>query len=439
MPSPIKFTPQDIQPIMESIVQFANSIDTFETLLLGIQHMTNPYQGNFFEVLVNDGVKRQDKKYHAKKHFQVSTGINASMLKSMLVKPNFIKETPIPNCQHIGVDFWGVRVFLFPNDKVRSKECCAFYNQNLIFKSNIKTDKPLQEYLLAHPEVLTELAKKVAWSVPYYSKNPTIYQKDMDAFLLNMEKINKSHHARMVLNLPFMQVMERLRQFLFDTLITHHASQIAPTIEGAKQVLKSDKNKIFTVAEQLGYIPDAQKMIAYHSLRDKLAHPDSMKHIGGPRLPDNCTQIKEDFESVLTSLLHGQNIKILSIDTEKTPIPQETLMQTSVGDMLDNIDAYHLIEQLDFASNLLKIYTLPTRPNGKVVSGEKKLKALNAQGVLSEDDVDVLGEVTQTRNDFAHGNVSSVPSEALQKSNHDVQVVLQSIVTYQRERHQRSR
>ncbi|MBO7257519.1 MAG: hypothetical protein J6V11_01100, partial [Alphaproteobacteria bacterium] len=354
-----------------------------------------------------------------------------------LIGPKKLAPTPSPKTHHIAADYFGARVFIFPNNRVRSKNCCAFYNGNLIFKSHIKTDKPLEEFLMENPIILGDLIQKASWAISYYKSTPNMYQKDMDTLLINMEKIKLIDKTRTIRNIPFIQTMENLRQFLFDTLISHHTNQIASTTEDAKQILKSDKNKIFTMAEQLGYIPDAQKMIKYHNLRDSLAHPDDTKHFGGPQLPDNCAQIKEDFEAILTSLLHGQNIKILPIDTEKAPIPQGTLMQISEMDSFNNVYAYQLIDQLDIVQNSLKIYTLPTRANGKSLTGRKKLEALNTLGVLSQSDIDTLEKATKTRNDFAHGGLSSLPTDELFESNRNVHTVLRNIAQYHQERNQR--
>ena len=87
-------------------------------------------------------------------------------------------------------------------------------------------------------------------------------------------------------HIPFIQATEKLRQFLFNTIINHHWQQVfttqndtnktpvfATTVEDAKNMLKKDKNKIFEFAQSLGYIPDAQKMIKYQKARDILSHP----------------------------------------------------------------------------------------------------------------------------------------------------------------------
>lgn len=441
MPSPIKFTVQDIQPIMESMIRFVNSIDAYQGAIQYInQNITKP-DTTYFKVLVNDGLKRKDKKHHSKTDFRIDTGINNSMLKSILSSGRkTLTPTPSPRCRHISADYFGIRVFMFPTPKNQAKNCRAVYNDNLIFQSNIKTDKSLEEYLMENPIVMGDLVQKASWAIGYYRQKPNMYQKDMDAHLVNMEKISLISKTQTIRNIPFMQTIEHLRQFLFDVLITHHTPQIALTPEDARQHLKANKDDIFTKAEQFGYIPDAQKMIKYQNLRDQLAHPDDLHFIGGPQLPENCSEIISDFEGILTSLLQGDNIKILAVDAEKnTDLVQKSLVQLPDENLFNNVNAYQLINQLDTAQTLLGSYTLPTRTNGKPLTGRKKLEALNTLGVLSQNDVTKLEEVTLTRNGFAHGSLCAIDSEQLQTANRKTHAVLQHIVQHQKDRHQFTR
>ena len=438
MPGPIKFTIQDIQPIMDSLIRFVNSIDTYREAVQYInQNITRP-DSTYFRVLVNDGLKRKDKKYHSKTDFKIDTGINNTMLKSVLSSGGTpLKPTPSPKRYHICADYFGVRVFMFPTPKNQSKNCRAIYNGNLIFQSNIKTDKPLEDYLMENPIVMGDLVQKASWAIGYYKQKPNMYQKDMDAHLVNMEKISLISKTQTIRNVPFMQTIEHLRQFLFDILITHHTPQIALTSEDARQYLKANKDEIFNKAEQFGYIPDAQKMIKYQDLRDKLAHPDEFYFIGGPQLPEDCSEIVSDFEGVLTSLLHGDNIKILAVNTEKDePLIQKALAQFPDENLFNNINAYQLINQLDTTQTLLGAYTLPTRANGKPLTGRKKLEALNTLGILSQGNVTDLTNLTLTRNGFAHGSVSSSPTQQLQEANLKTHAILNAIIQHQKDRDQ---
>lgn len=300
-------------------------------------------------------------------------------------------------------------------------------------------NRPLPSPSITHfyITILGDLVQKASWAISYYKANPKCYQNDMDKFLVNMEKINLIDKTKTIRNIPFMQTMEHLRQFLFDTLIAHHTFQIASTTEDAKKHLKANKADIFTLAEQFGYIPNAQKMIKYQKLRDDLAHPDSTHYVGGARLPDDCTEIKEDFEAVLTTLLQGQNIKIMAIDSDQTATIRKALAQMPDDEnIFSNAPAYQLIDQLDTVQNLFKIYTLPTRPNGKSLTGKKKLEALNTLGVLSQNDVMTLEQAITTRNNFAHGSVSSLPAPDILKNNKNVHTILRNITQYQRDRDQ---
>lgn len=415
MPSPIKFNPTDLQDIITPLTRFVSLVHACTEILPQIDKDFIKKQTNHFNVLINDGVKRKDRKFNPKT--DMLGGIeysNTLVLNALKAGENLadIKKNLADQMQkggYINGEYKGFPLEFFPSPNQKAKNCRIFIANNLIIQSDIQSSQPVMDFMRSHPEYAKEMMQKTALATIYAQKNPSCTQKDMDNFLLQHKQEILRQKTLNILHIPFIQLMENLRKFLFNTLISKHALQIASDEEAAKTLLKGDKDSIYTWAEQLGYIPDASLLIKYQHTRDRLAHPDQHKQTEGSTIANDATHIIQGFEHMLTHLMHGKNLKFSIVEAQNAP--QTPLIQMPLHIDADDVNAYALMADLDTLDTLFKDYTLPKKANGKKVSGRKKLESLATLGVIAQSDVPTLESAIKARNEYAHGHLNP-PSKA---------------------------
>lgn len=423
MTSPIKFTTTDLKEIIEPLSQFATSLYTCDQIASEIDDNFIRKQPHFFDVLVNDGISKKERKFKSKTDFVGGIDYSNTLIANAVRAGESFDEAQknlaaqIQSGGYLHGDYKNFHSEFFPHNKQKAKNCRVFVTNNLIIKSNIKSNDTIVDFMHNNPECAKEMIRKTTLGMVFAIQNPNCTQKQMDAFIVNQEKQGAIKCLMTLRYIPFIQATEKLRQFLFDTIINHHWQQVystqndanqmptfATSVEDAKSILKKDKNKIFELAQKFGYIPDAQKMIKHQKARDVLAHP-TLSLSNEVSLPYNIQSILNDFEDVLTYLTHGKKLKFGIVNQEDlaniTPLVQQPLTVFE-----DDISAYALVKDADILTTLFKDYHIPKGSNGKPLKPKKQLEALAALGVIAQTDVDTLDAAIKNRNEFAHANLT---------------------------------
>lgn len=423
MTSPIKFTTTDLKDIIEPLVQFATSLYTCDQIASEIDDDFILKQPHFFDVLVNDGISKKERKFNPKTDFVGGIDYSNTLLANAIRAGESFADaqknlaSQIQSGGYLHGDYKNFHSEFFPHHKQKAKNCRVVVTNNLIIKSNIKSKDTIMDFMRAHPECAKEIIRKTTLGMVFAISHPNCTQKQMNTFIVEQEKQAAIKCLMTLRHIPFIQATEKLRQFLFNTIINHHWQQVhttqndtnqtpifATTVEEAKNILKKDKNKIYELAQNFGYIPDAQKMIKYQKARDVLSHP-TLSLSNEASLPQNAQSILNDFEDILTHLTHGKKLKFGIVNQEDlanaTPLMQHPLTVFS-----DDISAYALVKDADMLTTLFKDYQIPKDANGKQLKPKKQLKALAALGVISQTDVDSLDAAIKNRNDFAHARLT---------------------------------
>ncbi|MBR5130660.1 MAG: hypothetical protein IKV03_05500 [Alphaproteobacteria bacterium] len=423
MASPIKFTTSDLKDITEPLVQFATSLYTCDKLMSEIDDDFIRKQPHFFDVLVNDGISKKERKFNTKTDFVGGIDYSNTLLANAIRAGESFDEAQknlaaqIQSGGYLHGDYKNFHSEFFPHHKQKAKNCRVVVTNNLIIKSNIKSNDTIMDFMRTNPECAKEMIRKTTLGMIFAISNPNCTQKQMNAFIVDQEKQGAIKHLMTLRHIPFIQATEKLRQFLFDTIINHHWQQVyttqndanqtpvfATTAEEAKNMLKKDKNKIFELAQNIGYIPDAQKMIKYQNARDYLSHP-TLSLSNEVSLPKNAQPILNDFEDVLTHLTHGKKLKFGIVNQEDIT-NASPLVQQPLTVFADDISAYALIKDADMLTTLFKDYQIPKGANGKPLKPKKQLEALAALGIIAQTDIDALDTAIKNRNDFAHARLT---------------------------------
>ena len=432
MPSPIKFTADDLKDIIEPLAQFALSTITYYKIKPQIDIPFIKSCPHYFTVLVNDGITRKDRKFNPKTDFlggiDYSNTVMANALKAGESFEDIKKRLAycVQNGHFFCGEYNGLNAEFFPFPNQKAKNCRVFLANNLILKSTVQSDKTLMDYVRSNIDFAHELIRKTALATAFALNHPhTCTQKSMDEFIWNQEIQTVHKRLKTIRNIPFMHAVENLRHLLFDTLVKHHWQQIAPSEEEAKKALKANKKDIYVWAEKLGYIPNANRMIIYYDQRNSLAHPDALYY---PILPESETHILKDFEAVLTNLTHSKNLTF-SLVADKDA-PQNPLYKIMADLYPENVTAYALIERVDAFSNLIKDYTVPKQANGKPLKPRKVLEFLATLGVLNQGDVQPVEDATKIRNGFAHGQSNAPDVTKIMSAFQNMDTILASVYNH---------
>ena len=190
-----------------------------------------------------------------------------------------------------------------------------------------------------------------------------------------------------------MDNIEDLRKILFNHLVTEQWQTISKTHsfklfltkheikgkgslqENVKRYLKKQKNNIYILGEQYGYIHNSSRLLRYQRLRDSVRHPDEvhMAHIAP-------TKIYEDFKKALPMLNH---------DINKTNECFET-----------DFSAVTVIHDLN---ELMKI--LDTYADKQAKRGSKAYwDSLEKDGILTKQELQQVQDFNLKCNSIAHRN-----------------------------------
>ena len=288
----------------------------------------------------------------------------------------------------------------FPRTDLKVTGSRAYINSGLILKTNIQSDDTVWEYAQKNPAFRMELLNKAYIATLYSHQKMGMHtQKDMDEVIFQHDKTILQEKILSLRNVPFIQLVENTRDFLFKTLITHHASQIASDTNEARKILTSNKENIFAYAKKFGYIYDDNAMIEYQNMRDALVHPEFCCM--------SKTTLNFDIQPILKTfgdfLIHIRNHYVLIHDEENTLQPADNI---GLNSYKERITSYNLIKMVAHVQQILNDYNLPLQKNGKPFVKSKKLKELAKMGVLSQSCIKPFEKIIKIRNDLAHGRTT---------------------------------
>ena len=190
-----------------------------------------------------------------------------------------------------------------------------------------------------------------------------------------------------------MDNIEDLRKILFNHLVSEQWQGISKTHsfklflsknnlknngshqESVKRYLKKQKNSIYILAEQYGYIRNASRLLRYQRLRDSVRHPDEVHvaHIAP-------ATIYEDFKKALPMLDHNLNRSNECFETDFSAV-------TVIHDLND----------------LMKI--LDCYADKKAKRGTKQYwDSLEKDGILDKTELDEVQDFILKCNTIAHRN-----------------------------------
>ena len=418
MQNPIKVAVQEVYPIVNSTIQLLESIWSCQKKLPTIDEDYVQKIPHYFSILTNDGLTPDEKIFNPQTDFKGGIDIASLLFADNMCWDNVdlgqdyrSMDFDLSDKKCLCGDYWNYRVEFFPRQETKVLNARAFITHDLILKTTVQSDKTVWEYAQNNPDFTNELIRKTCWATLYAKQTQGSHtQSEMDAFILEQEKKHLYHQTLSGLNIPFIQLIETIRPFLFNILVKHHTSHISNTEENTKKILMSDKNKIYTWAEKFGYIPNAKIFIDCQHIRDNLAHPEEFHHTGNLRLINKLQHITKELHPFLINLLQSEKF----IFYFNPSITNNTFTQSIPTK--NNIDAYAFSEQLSNLQNILKDYKLTPQTKQKKLNGHKKLEALATLGVIAQKDIPVLENAIKLRNDFMHGRTSPHDQQKLKNT-----------------------
>lgn len=228
-------------------------------------------------------------------------------------------------------------------------------------------------------------------------------------------KIYEKQPSNETIGTTVMSLIEHLRQFLLKKLVQNHTPQIMtkPAAQKIKkndpkkadttvvsEYLKQNKNMVYILSEQYGYIKKARALLHYQRLRDSVRHKDEV-------VAQSFNPIKV-FQNICKTLgiKHGGN-------PAKTPLKffdNQTQLNWHIADMSEITDAcqMHIRKHQMTTNQKLK----PKDPN--------YWQALQDAGVLDQTEATTLPQKIKEYNTVAHGNAGA--RELKEKLADDIQV-----------------
>ncbi|MBR5130659.1 MAG: hypothetical protein IKV03_05495 [Alphaproteobacteria bacterium] len=404
MPSIIKLHAKDVQHLFNLGVAFAEAAHECYSLLAQIDDELAKQIPHNFTVLTNDGITEDEARFNPQTDFK--GGIEfSSALKANNMSWNGIDfahalrciPEQIKNTHCVCGEVHNYLLEFFPRTDLKVSGSRAYINSGLILKTNVQSNDTIWEYAQKNPEFRMELLSKTYIATMYSHQEMWRHtQKDMDEVIFQYDKTILQEKILSLRNLPFIRLVENTRDFLFKTLITHHAPQIASDVNDAKKILVSNKENIFIYAKQFGYIHNVDAMIAYQDMRDALVHPEfcCMSKIN---LNFDILPIIKTFGDFL---MHIRNHYVLIHDDKNT---SQHINNLSLNSCKEHITSYNLIKMVAQIQQILNDYNIPLQKNGKPFVKSKKLKELAKMGVVSELYIKPFEKIIKIRNDLAHG------------------------------------
>ena len=232
----------------------------------------------------------------------------------------------------------------------------------------------------------------------------------------------------------FITLVEKTRQSLYNILMDDnaHSSQPIPNLES---ILKQDKSKIYTMAEQKKLISDSATLIKYQTVRDWIEHPDKV----APQTFPKDEEIIRTFQEI-TNSLRGKEQKIVSMlipgqlpDTQIQKLITLIALAESCkmgqaldiknvhsGDNQSLIDlaiAHEQTNVVGMANNIVEQLTPDRDSSGKKIKRNEKLDYLQGQQIIDATQRQELGESIHHRNNLCHGHANPTDIQELADPN----------------------
>ncbi len=411
--SPIRFNQTDVESIMISIMKLhaqQNMANLLEKKLTPhtIKKTLKRYEP--FEIKVNDGLKGAEKEFNPNTDFicapnlferEILYMIQSGISKDEAEKIILDRQN---NCDTIQIIMQETAyTFIGPKNLPMTK-CRIWVMPNLLLIPREKSEDTFPKYIGDNLEKRMILIQNILWAVEaFINSNQRISQKALDDIIIHNHKKMSLDNLNKTMFIPFCHLVEHTRQFLVDVLVKHHALQIASTPEEVKKHLRDNKEDIFRLSEQFGYIPNAQKMIDYMELRNQIMHPYQEKQT--LVFPPNSYQIQRDFLDMVSCLTHnpyliiGQN---LSKTLDSTPV--FSYDAKTIHDKFNHLmQAGLLFRRMDLLDSIFKEYEPDNPPKNRKKARQMQQQALINAGLLDNQDLPLLQANTLNRNETAHG------------------------------------
>ncbi len=411
--SPIRFNQTDVETIMISLMKM-HAQQNIANLLAKkltphtIKKTLKRYEP--FEIKVNDGLKGSEKEFNPNTDFicgpdlfereilyMIQSGISKDEAEKIILE----RQNNYDNFQILTQD--GTYTFIGPKGHPTNKSR-IWIMPNLVLLPREKDGTPLLNYVGDNSQKRMILIQNILWAAhAFVHSKGHISQKAMDDFIINNHKKMCLDNLNKIWQIPFCHLVEHTRQFLVDVLVNHHALQIAPTSEEAKKHLRDNKEDIFRLSEQFGYIPNAQKMIDYMELRNQIMHPFQEKQT--LIFPSDSYQIQRDFLDLVGCLTHNPYLVIgqnLSKTLDSTPV--FSYDAKTIHDKFNHlIHAGLLSRRMDLLDSIFKEYEPDNLPKNRKKARQMQQQALVNAGLLDTQDLPLLQANTLSRNETAHG------------------------------------
>ena len=400
MTNPASFSVQEIFPVVDSSSKFIESVFECEKKLSQFNDDYVKKQPQYFTVHTTNGLMAAEQKFNPKTDFKGGIDIASALFANGMCfddldfAQNYRENGfDLSDKDRLCGDYSSYTVEFFPNKNTKVQNSRAFINKDLILKTTVKSDKTVGEYAKSNPNFTKELFRKTVISTLYTQQTQGNHsQQEMNEIIFKYEKQELYSQILNIRNIPFIQTVENIRSFLYNTLVNRHSKQIAKTQEEAKKTLRENKNNIYIWSEKLGYVPNAEFLIVCQCIRDNLAHPEQSCF----SLTQNIGDIMGGLCSFLKNLLQNKKFHFY-IDKDAPKLTSDTKTPQ------DYIDDYALMEQVARLQQLFNGYKTPSKTNGQKLTGKKQLEALATQGVILPTDIPLLENAIKTRNQFAHG------------------------------------
>ena len=413
MPSPIRFNHTDVESIMIPLMKLhaqQNIANLLKEKLTPhyIKKTLRRYEP--FKIRVNDGLKTNEKEYNPNTDFicgpnlfereilyMIQNGISKDDAEKIILNRQSTHDHMQIIMQDTAYTFVGPKGCPLSQSRI-------WIAPNLVLTPQEKNTDSLVKYISDNPEKRMILIQNILWAVnAFIASNGCISQKAMDDLIVHNHKQMGLSNLNKVLTIPFCHLVENTRQFLVDVLINHHSAQIAPSPEATMKHLRDKKEDIFLLAEQYGYIPNAQKMIDYMELRNQIMHPFQEQQTMS--FPADSYQIQRDFLDLVGCLTHNPYLVIgRNLEKSQDATPVFSYDASIIHDKFNHLmHAGLLSRRMDLLDGIFKEYEPDNLPKNRKKARQMQQQALVDAGLLDTQDLPILQANTLSRNETAHG------------------------------------
>ncbi|MBQ9090035.1 MAG: hypothetical protein IJY58_03200 [Alphaproteobacteria bacterium] len=445
MKSPILFELSEIKDLFDAFKEFLRTKGVYEEHL---DHL-KMYDTSFFRLVIKSNQTK--KRFKLRKHDLLGKsriGVEQGYSRPTDQKVRFYhvwgQNNDVASLTPVQIRFKNRYINVLGNVNQLFKDVRIFLSPEALIQAKTDDVTPFNEVPVKNPHAIEELvylAETYDEFVSQYQGKKT--QENFNIYFKNQFLVNVlSPYFRQSMAEPIIKIMEQTRRLLSETLLKHfrpdilaRQSELNDTLP-AENFLKNNKDEIFEIAQRVGVIENAQKLIQLHQLRDRLSHPDINMDV----LVDVPSCVNDIYETILSLIRRITTTKNLSV--KKVPSLMtvddvrfviDVVNNCSIKDCIPIVEKnkdietptlIHAMQCLDIAFQSINIVD----SNGKPLKGKKQCQWLVDEGIISDTDKQDYETAKTLRNTVCHGNATPQTHTDIVASNTISQQLTQKII-----------